>query len=34
MRPRQERERERERTDPPPRPPVEDFTLEPPSFLS
>ena len=34
MRPRQERERERERIEPPPRPPVEDFTLEPPSFLS
>jgi len=33
MRPRQERERERERIEPP-RPPVEDFTLEPPSFLS
>jgi cell division protein FtsZ len=36
MRPRQERERERERDrfEPPPRPPAEDFTLEPPSFLS
>jgi cell division protein FtsZ len=32
MRPRHERERER--IEPPPRPPVEDFTLEPPSFLS
>jgi cell division protein FtsZ len=34
MRPRQERERDRDRIEPPPRPPVEDFTLEPPSFLS
>jgi len=34
MRPRQERERERDRFEPPPRPPAEDFTLEPPSFLS
>ena len=32
MRPRGERERDR--IEPPPRPPVEDFTLEPPSFLS
>jgi cell division protein FtsZ len=34
MRQRQERERERDRFEPPPRPPAEDFTLEPPSFLS
>jgi cell division protein FtsZ len=34
MRPRQERERDRDRIESPPRPPVEDFTLEPPSFLS
>ncbi len=34
MRPRQELERERERFEPTPRPPADDFTLEPPSFLS